>query len=132
MFFIVKERKLCCYKRNNHHMPPHTYLVGGMQLFTCLQPLNIVTRHACFSYARACDRQNSLSFWTIFCPFTPITTQKIKILKTWKKKKNALIYYHFPYVCHKWKSYDVWFLRYGAQQSEFFCRFGPSFALLPP
>ena len=27
------------------------------------------------------DRQNFLSFWTIFCPFTPLTTQKIKILK---------------------------------------------------
>ena len=25
--------------------------------------------------------QNFLSFWTIFCPFSPIATQKIKILK---------------------------------------------------
>ena len=32
-----------------------------------------------------CDRQNFLSFWAIFCPFTPLTTQKIKILKKWKK-----------------------------------------------
>ena len=29
-----------------------------------------------------------LSFWTVFCPFTPLTTQKIKILKKWKKKKK--------------------------------------------
>ena len=29
-------------------------------------------------------RQNFLSFRTIFCPFTPLT-QKIKILKKWKK-----------------------------------------------
>ena len=28
------------------------------------------------------DRQNFLSFQTIFCPFTHVTTQKIKILKT--------------------------------------------------
>ena len=27
------------------------------------------------------DRQNFLSFWTIFCPFTHLTTHKIKILK---------------------------------------------------
>ena len=27
------------------------------------------------------DKQNFLSFWTIFCPFTPLTTKKIKILK---------------------------------------------------
>ena len=30
------------------------------------------------------DRQNFLSFWTIFCPFTsPLKTWKIKILKKW-------------------------------------------------
>ena len=26
-----------------------------------------------------CNRQNFLSFWTIFCPFNSLTTQKIKI-----------------------------------------------------
>ena len=31
-----------------------------------------------------CDRQIFLSLWAIFCPFTPLT-QKIKILKKWKK-----------------------------------------------
>ena len=31
------------------------------------------------------DRQNFLSFWTIFCPFTPQTTLKFKRKK--KKKK---------------------------------------------
>ena len=117
-----------------------------------------------------CDRYNFLSFWTIFCPFTPLTIRKIKILNKWKKhleilpfytcvpqttiiwcmvpkiwsardrhfhcpfislttwkikfwtneKKNALRY-HFLHVYHKWKSYDVWFLIYGAEQKEFFC-----------
>ena len=37
-------------------------------------------------------RQNFLSFWTIFCPFIPLTTQKIKILK--KKERNTWIYDH--------------------------------------
>ena len=32
-----------------------------------------------------CDRQNFPLFWTIFCPFTSLKTQKIKILKKWKK-----------------------------------------------
>ena len=36
------------------------------------------------------------SFWAIFCPFTPLTTQKIKVLKKWKK---PLSYYHFFYIC---------------------------------
>ena len=44
-----------------------------------------------------------------FLPFTPIWTQKIKILKKWKKKPWR--YYHFPNMCHNWQSYDVWFLR---------------------
>ena len=30
------------------------------------------------------DGQNFLSFWTVFCPFTPRTTQKSKFLKTEK------------------------------------------------
>ena len=30
------------------------------------------------------DRQNFLSFWTIFYAFTSLTTQTIKILKKWK------------------------------------------------
>ena len=35
--------------------------------------------------------QNLLSFWTAFCPFTPLTTQKIKILKKWKKMPGYII-----------------------------------------
>ena len=34
------------------------------------------------------DRCNCyFSFWTVFCPFNPITAQKIKILKNEKKTK---------------------------------------------
>ena len=59
MHLIVKERKLWCSKRNNHHPPPHTYLMGGVQLFSSLKPVNFMMRHAivthlCFSYAEAC------------------------------------------------------------------------------
>ena len=49
------------------------------------------------------DRQNFLSFWTVFCPFTILTTAKIKILKNWKK--NTWRYYHFTQVYQKsWSS----------------------------
>ena len=41
------------------------------------------------------NRQNVLSFWTIFCPFTPLTSQKIKILKKWK---NVRRYHDFTQV----------------------------------
>ena len=59
-------------------------------------------------------------FWTVFCPFTHVTTQKIKVLEKWK---NAWRYYHFTHVHHKWQSYDVWFLRYEACRTEFFVIF---------
>ena len=62
-----------------------------------------------------CDRQNFLSFWTVFCPFTPLWTQKNKLWKKWKKYLKILSFYK-----HKWQSYDAWFLRYGMQQTEYF------------
>ena len=39
------------------------------------------------------DRQNFLSFWTVFCHFAPLATRKIKILKNWKKHLEILSFY---------------------------------------
>ena len=39
------------------------------------------------------NEQNFLSFWTIFSTFTPLKTQKIKILKKWKKQLEILSFY---------------------------------------
>ena len=47
-----------------------------------------------------------------------------------KNEKNTWRYYHFTNVYHKWQSYDIWFFRYGVQQTKFW-QFGPFFALLP-
>ena len=96
------------------------------------------------------DRQNFLTFCVIFCPFTKLTTLKIKILKKWKK--NTWRYHHFIIVCIKvsvppqkqppppaerrgvhtmfmqvhqksW-SYAILFLRYGTWRNYFlFCPF---------
>ena len=38
-----------------------------------------------------CTRQNFLSFWTIFCPFTPLTTQKNQNFKKIKKLPEDII-----------------------------------------
>ena len=75
------------------------------------------------------SRQNFLSFWTIFCTFTPLSTQKINILKN---EKNTCRCYHFTQVYHKWQSYDLWFLRYRVQWTEFFVILDRCFSLLPP
>ena len=43
----------------------------------------------------------------LFCPFTPLATQKMKIWKKWKKTAG---YYHFKHEYHKWHHmmYDSW------------------------
>ena len=43
------------------------------------------------------QRTKFLSFWIVFCLFTALTTQKIKILKKWK---NTWRYHHFTHVYH--------------------------------
>ena len=55
----------------------------------------------------------SKSAWIKPC----LWTQKIKILKKWN---NTWQYYDFTNVYHEWQSYDVWFLSYGVQWTEFF------------
>ena len=56
------------------------------------------------------DRCNCyFSFWTIFCPFTPITAQKMIFFK----QKNTWIYHHFTQVYQKSWSYAILFLRSG-------------------
>ena len=64
-----------------------------------------------------CNRQNFLSLWAIFCPFSPLDNLENQ---NFNNEKNTWIYYHFTHLHHKWLSYDVWFLRYGAQQTQFF------------
>ena len=63
------------------------------------------------------DRQNFLSFWAIFCSFSPLTTWKIKIVKLKKSPGNIIIFHIFTINDNH---YDVWFLRYGAKQTEVF------------
>ena len=67
------------------------------------------------------DQYIFLPFWAIFCPFTLLTTQKIKILKNWKKThththrhKGTRRYHNFTHMYQKLWSHDVCFLRYGA------------------
>ena len=58
-----------------------------------------------------------------FLPFDlPNKLKNWNFEKQWKK--NNWRYYHFKLVYHKWWSYDVWILRYGAQQTEFFIVLG--------
>ena len=54
-----------------------------------------------------------LSFWTIFCPFTPLTTQKIKILKKWKELEILSFYTCIPKIIITWCTVpEIWCMRY--------------------
>ena len=60
--------------------------------------------------------ENFLSFWPFFALLPSWQPKKSKL---WKNEKTTWRYYHFTPVQNKWPSYDVWFLRYQVQQTEF-------------
>ena len=78
------------------------------------------------SWDMECNRNNFLSFWTIFCPFNPLTNQ---IISFEKMKLNAWRYHHFTQAYHEWQPYDVWFLKRDRQNFlqilAIFCYFTP-------
>ena len=65
-------------------------------------PEDIIILHKCTindnhmmdgSWNMMCNKQNFLSFWAIFCPFTLLTTQKVKTLKKWKEHLEISSFY---------------------------------------
>ena len=57
------------------------------------------------------DRCNCyFSFWAVFCPFTPLTTKKIKILKKWKKHLEISSFYRcVPKIMIRWYTVpEIW------------------------
>ena len=63
-----------------------------------------------------------------FCPFTPLTTWKIKILKKWKQHLEISFHTCVPKMIIIWCMVpEIWSMR-----DKIFCHSGPFFALLPP
>ena len=89
--------------------------------YTCTRNGN----HMYGSWDIKCNRQNCLLFWVIFCPITPLTILKIKLLK-----KSSFT--HFTPLLEKAWSYAILFLRYRTWQKKCIFKFGLFFALLPP
>ena len=54
-----------------------------------------------------CNRQKFLSFWAILCPFCPLTTWKIKILKL-KKTSCDIIILHICTINDNHMMYGSW------------------------
>ena len=74
-------------------------------------------------------QQSFLSFWAVFCPFTPLTTRKIQTLKNWKKLLEISSFFRsvpkIMIICHTvpliWHVTDL-----------IIFHFGLFFTLLPP
>ena len=109
----------------------HTTKTIHHQFIINLQMWTIYESHLIYgSWDMECKGQNLLSFLTVlFALLPPLTTWKIKILKKWKKHLEI---YHFTHVYHKWQSHDLWLLRYGAWQTEFFVILAHCLHFYPP
>ena len=83
------------------------------------------------SWDMAHDGCSYFTFWAIFCPFTTLTTQKIKIFKKWKKLPGDIIilrmctknYDHMMYI-----SWDMvrnkWMVRWMNRQKKWYTEVG--------
>ena len=74
------------------------------------------------------DRQNCLSFLASFCPFTPLTTWKIKILKNRKKKLEISSFYTSVTLMR-----IIWYIvpKIWSVTDRIFSHVAPFFALYP-
>ena len=61
------------------------------------------------------NRQKFLSFWVLFCPFIPLTNQKIKILKKWKKTPGHIIILHLSTTNDNHIMYGSWDMEFNRQ-----------------
>ena len=75
------------------------------------------------------DTEWGTKFFVILAHFLPFQPLDNLENQNFNIEKNTWRYYHFTHLHHKWKSYDVWFLRYGGQQT-IFCHSVSFFALL--
>ena len=82
-------------------------------------------------YSSSDIQQNILKLVILghFLPFCLLKTPKIKIVKN---EKICWRYHHFTIVYQKSLSYDVWFLRYGVRQTEFFVMMDRFLPFYPP
>ena len=95
-----------------------------LSFYTCVPKIKIMMYT---SWNMECDRQYTLSFWAIFCPFTPITTWKIKTSKKTKQNLEISSFYTcVPQITFIWCMVpEIW------SMTEFFVILGYSFTFTP-
>ena len=65
-------------------------------------------------------RVRQAKFYVILGHFLPFQPPDNPENQNFKFEKNTWRYYNFTHLHQKWQPYDVWFLGYGVQQTEFF------------
>ena len=81
-FFVILDHFLPFYPPMDPENQNFEKMKKTLEDIIILQMFTINDSHMIYGFSgMECNRQNFLSFWTVFCPFTPLTTQKIKILK---------------------------------------------------
>ena len=93
------------------------------------QVFQISWSYAIYSLDMAHNRFNHFSFWIIFCPFTSLTAQKIKILQKWKKHHKITSFYNSApkFIIMSYTVPEIWCVT-----DVIIFHFQPFFALLPP
>ena len=120
-FFIILDHFLPFYPPNNPKNQNFEKLKKHLEILSFYM-CTINENHMMYgSWDIGCDRQNFLSFWTIFCPFTPLKSWKIEILKIWKKHLEILSFYasvpKIMIICYSvpeiWRVTDVTIFHFG-------------------
>ena len=129
-FFVVQGNFLLFY-----HLPPPSPPLwsqksGKKKWKKCLEILSCYTYictinedHMIYgSWNIRCNRHKFLSFWAIFCPFSPLTTRKIKTLILKKTPRDIIILH----ICTIW----CMFPEIRSATDRIFCHSRPFFKLL--
>ena len=87
-FYVIIDRFLLFYP---HFTPHYPYGLRKLKFWRNVKTLEDIIIDG-FSDIE-CSRQNVLWFWTVFCYFTSLTTQKKKIMKNWNKSLDISSFY---------------------------------------
>ena len=91
-FFVILDRFLPFYPP----MDPENqnFQKNGQNTWKYYHCTNINNNYMMYgSSDMECNRQNFLSFWTIFCPFTPNKSKSTQKTQKWKKHLELLLLY---------------------------------------
>ena len=94
-------------KEKNQNFEKMKKIAEVSSFYTCVADITIIW--GTVPQIRS-ETQNFLSFWAIFCPFTPLTTQKIKISKKSKKHLEISSFYTCaPKIMIRWCTVpEIW------------------------